>query len=144
MIKQEFNLKLTAVLLRATNEVQRVLKKDIGTHKLNLTEFGVIEFLYHNNEQPIQGICSKLLMANSSMTYVIDGLEKKHFVKRNLSEEDKRITKVGLTEEGKQYFQTVFPVYAKSLSDLYLSLTESEMDLLIGLLGKIESEIKRK
>ncbi|MBE0701392.1 MAG: MarR family transcriptional regulator, partial [Acholeplasmataceae bacterium] len=68
MSRIEENLKLTTVLFRAIHGIERLLRNDIQSYGLNTTEFGVLELLYHQGEQPIQGICQKLLMANSSMT----------------------------------------------------------------------------
>lgn len=144
MTRLDLNLKLTTVLLRATNEIERVIKKDINNYKLNASEFGVLEFLYHKNEQPIQIICSKLLMPNSSMTYVIDGLEKKNFVARKPSKEDKRYTNIALTEEGKSYFSTIFPKHENMLNTLYETLSEDEISQLINLSKKIGIEAKNK
>ena len=71
------SLKLLVVMLRAAQTVEELLKQDMKTYGINPTEFAVLELLYHKGEQPIQRIGKKILLASSSITYVVDQLEKK-------------------------------------------------------------------
>ena len=73
--KDEY-LKLTTVLFRTMQNVESVIRSDIQSYQLNTSEFGTLELLYHRGAQPMQSMASRLLMANSSMTYVIDKLKK--------------------------------------------------------------------
>lgn len=77
MMQINNNLKALTVLLRASQSVQDVVRKDMQQYGLNQTEFAVLELLYHKGEQPIQHIGKKILIASSSITYVVDKLEKK-------------------------------------------------------------------
>lgn len=77
MSQYDKQLKAFTVLNRATIAVQEVAKKDVQESDLNLTEFAVLELLYHKGNQPIQMIGKKVLIASSSITYVIDKLEKR-------------------------------------------------------------------
>lgn len=70
-------LKALVVLMRASQSVQDVLRKDIKVYGLNTTEFAVLELLYHKGDQPIQHIGKKILLSSGSITYVVDKLEKK-------------------------------------------------------------------
>ena len=42
----------------------------------------MLELLFHKGDQPLQQIGGKILLASGSMTYVIDKLEKKEYIKR--------------------------------------------------------------
>ncbi|RKJ59666.1 MarR family transcriptional regulator, partial [Butyricicoccus sp. 1XD8-22] len=80
MEQQNQKLKAFTVLLRASQSVQEASKRDHSKHGLNPTEFAVLELLYHKGDQPIQVIGKKILIASSSITYVVDKLEEKGFV----------------------------------------------------------------
>jgi len=71
------DLKTLTILLRATNFIQEKIKEDVSKYALNLSEFGALEVLYHKGPLPVQAICEKVLIANSSMSYVIENLIKK-------------------------------------------------------------------
>lgn len=130
-------LKLTTVLFRTMQNVESVLRKDIQSYNLNTSEFGTIEHLYHKGRQPIQNVCNRMLMANSSMTYVIDKLERRGFVTRQQDEKDKRNTMIDLTESGKIFFEGVFPSHVSTLNHIYQALEPEEVTQLIHSLKKI-------
>lgn len=130
-------LKLTTVLFRAMQNIEAVIKKDISSYQLNTSEFGVLELLYNRGKQPIQSIANRLLMANSSMTYVIDKLENKNMISRTIDDVDRRITMVDLTETGHQFFSSIFPNHVNTLKEIYQSLSEEELVNLIDSLKKI-------
>src|SRR5690606_40552445 len=88
---EELSLKLFIVLSRAIESVKKQVVKDIKSYQLNLTEFGVMEFLYHKGEQPIQLIGKKVLLASSSITYVVDKLEEKGYLERAACPNDRRV-----------------------------------------------------
>src|SRR5690625_1727137 len=89
---EELSLKLFIVINRALEELRKKATEDVKRHGLNLTEFAVLELLYHKGAQPIQVIGKKVLLASSSITYVIDQLEKKGFLKRQACPKDRRVT----------------------------------------------------
>ncbi|MCT6817480.1 MAG: MarR family transcriptional regulator, partial [Lysinibacillus fusiformis] len=85
------NLKAFTVLFRAYQTIQEATKRDLLQFDLNQTEFSVLEFLYHRGEQPIQVIGKRILIASSSITYVIDKLEQKGYVYRKSCPRDRRV-----------------------------------------------------
>ena len=130
-------LKLTTVLFRTMQNVESVLRKDVQTYNLNPTEFGTLEHLYHKGKQPIQNVCDRMLMANSSMTYVVDKLEHRGFVVRQQDEKDRRNTMIDLTESGKIFFEGIFPSHVQTLNHIYQALEPEEVTQLIHSLKKI-------
>src|SRR5690625_7746045 len=88
---QQLSLKLFVVLSRALESVEKQVIKDIKSHNMNLTEFAVMEFLYNKGEQPIQVIGKKVLLASSSITYVVDKLEQKGYLERIARSEERRV-----------------------------------------------------
>lgn len=137
MSREKNNLKLTTVLFRSMQNVSAVIKQDITSYDLNTSEFGTLELLYNRGAQPIQSVANRMLMANSSMTYVIDKLEQKGFITRTLDDVDKRVTMVDLTEVGKAFFDGIFPHHKDTLSNMYQDLTDEEIETLIEMLKKV-------
>jgi MarR family transcriptional regulator, 2-MHQ and catechol-resistance regulon repressor len=136
-------LKLQTVLFKAFKEIEGRTRNDIRNYGLNSSEFGTLEYVYHKGKQPIQRVGERMLMANSSMTYVIDKLEKRNLVKRIESEGDRRITYVDLTEEGRTFFESIFKVHVQTLKDMYRVLEAEEQRDLIDLLKRIGQAEKK-
>nr|WP_237662073.1 MarR family transcriptional regulator [Vagococcus lutrae] len=123
--------------MRTSRYLEQQVKQDVKQYGLNMTEFAVLEFLYHKGRQPIQQISEKILIASSSTTYVIDQLGKKGLVNRTLCQKDKRVTYAELTEKGTTLMATVFPKHAEKIMELFSVLTESEQETLLEALKKI-------
>ena len=77
-------LNAVSVILRASQSIQDVIRKDAARYELNPTEFAVLELLYHQGDQPIQMIGKKVLFL-SSITYVVDKLEQKKILINRLN-----------------------------------------------------------
>lgn len=131
------SLKLFIVLSRAFRAVNEHANKLIGTYGLNPTEFAVMELLYHKGDQPLQQIGGKILLASGSITYVVDKLENKGYLKRVACPNDRRVTFAQITEEGKQFIESVFPEHESTIHELMSELTVEEKTTAIELLKKL-------
>ena len=131
------NLKAVTVLLRATDALHEAIKKDVAQYGLNPTEFSVLELLYHQGRQPIQLIGKKVLIASSSITYVIDKLETKAYVVRVACPEDRRVTFVELTSVGNDLMASIFPKHETTIDKLFQGMDPSEVKAMIGAIKKI-------
>jgi MarR family 2-MHQ and catechol resistance regulon transcriptional repressor len=134
---QDESLNLFIALSRASQWVNAHADRDIRQHGLNRTEFGVLELLYHKGAQPIQQIGGKVLMSSGNITYVVDKLEKKQFVQRKASTEDRRLIYAEITERGKQFIEDVFPKHAEIIDKVANGLTPEEKKVAAQLLKKL-------
>lgn len=125
-MNQDQSLKLYVVLSRTYHAIVEAEKKEIKKYGISPTEFAVLELLLHKGARPIQYIASKVLLKSGSMTYVITQLEKKGFVKRVVSQEDRRIYYAELTNKGKRLIEKIFPLHASFLHKTMSVLNEQE------------------
>lgn len=137
MNREERSLQALIAILRTSSTLEQILRKDVSCYGLNLTEFSVLELLYHKGRQTTQTIKNKILIASSSTTYVVDQLEKKGHVRREVCQEDKRVTYVEMTDPGKELMATIFPLHAKKIEAHFEKLTEEELLQLKELLKKV-------
>lgn len=135
--KQDPSLKLFVVLSKAYRSVADRVAADIRKNGLNPTEFGVLELLYHSGDQPLQKIGDKILLASGSITYVVDKLEEKQYIKRIQCAEDRRITYASITEAGKELLNDIFPDHWAQIEQITAGLTEVEKLDAINLLKKL-------
>ena len=137
MSRYDNQLKAFTVLHRATAAAQEVTKKDVQQSDLNLTEFAVMELLYHKGDQPIQNIGKKVLIASSSITYVVDKLEKKGYVERVACPSDRRVTFAKLTEKGRNFLELIFPKHEQKIAEIFSCLSEQELEIFTALLKRV-------
>ena len=129
--------KVVIGIMRASNLLIDDLKKTLKNYPVNVTEFAVMEFLYSKGEKSIQEIRDRILLASGSATYVVDNLEKKGYVNRKISQKDKRVTYIKLTEVGKKLMDDIFPIHKINTKKIFDDLTEEELDTLKEILKKI-------
>ncbi|CAM3880673.1 MarR family winged helix-turn-helix transcriptional regulator [Mesobacillus thioparans] len=137
MEKAREELKAVTVIIRAAQAIHDVIRKDAAQHGLNPTEFSVMELLYHRGEQPIQIIGKKVLISSGSITYVIDKLVEKNYVRRRGCPEDRRVTYAVLTDEGKELMDHIFPQHEMEMSRIFADLDADEVNQTICLLKRI-------
>jgi len=136
-------LKAVTVILRASQVIEDAIRKDVANYGLNPTEFSVLELLYHKGEQPIQMIGKKVLISSSSITYVVDKLEQKKYVRRKGCPEDRRVTYAVLTNEGKALMERIFPQHEMKIREIFQDLHTDEIKDTISLIKRIGLRAKR-
>lgn len=142
MAHQEEALKAYIGLLRTASRLEQVAKKDVLCYGLNITEFSVLELLYHKGTHTTQAIKEKILIASSSTTYVVDQLVKKGCVRRESSQEDQRVTYVRITEAGRALMEKIFPSHAQKIAASFSELSSEELQQLKTILRKITYDQK--
>lgn len=136
------NLKLVVALARTYNNLFFQIEKSLQEFDLNISEFGVLEMLYHKGDQPVQKVAEKILVTSGTITYVINKLEKKEFVVRRKCNKDKRVYYVSLTEKGKDYISHIFPKHKDFLDNLFKDLDEESKTKLLENLIQLRKVLK--
>jgi MarR family 2-MHQ and catechol resistance regulon transcriptional repressor len=136
-------LKLFVVLTRCFDSILEPVKKSISQFGLIPSEFGVLEMLYHKGPVPLSDVGEKLLLTSGSITYVVDKLEKRGFVKRIACPEDRRVIYADLTEEGRERIQEIFPQHAEAIRELMSGLSAEEQEIATVLLRKLGFHAKK-
>lgn len=130
-------LQLLVVLSRAYQWVAAHVQRDVRGYGLGVTEFGVLELLYHKGKQPLQQIGTKILMSSGNITYVVDKLVSRGWVRRIPCEEDRRVSYAEITDEGRAFLEEVFPRHRAAMEEVLSGLTQEEREQTIGLLKKL-------
>lgn len=99
----------------------------------------------HDHDGLNQNELAFLTLRNkSSLTRLLVKMEKKKYIIRKKSKEDKRVNNVYLTDLGKQVFKKARPVIKYMLDKIEQNITEEEKDQTIGVLKKIQFNFNSK
>ena len=140
MDRTQISLNTFVGLNRTLDHLMKIVKTDVQRYGLNVTEFAVMELLYNKCDQPIQRIGNRVLIASSSITYVVDKLEEKGCVVRQRNEKDKRVTNASLTDKGRSMMDEIFPDHASTLESTFSVLTDEEITVLQTTLKKLSAQ----
>ncbi len=130
-------LKLWVVLSRAHRAVAALAKLDIERGELSLTEFAVIEVLYHKGDLTAGQVSDRVLLQSGSLTYVIDKLVERGLIARRECETDRRLRYLRLTTSGKALMKRIWPGHAAVIEVATGGLSAAEKRTAIKLLRKM-------
>ena len=133
----DLNLKTLIALSRCTQNVHKTEYKTIKEGGLTVSQFAVLEILYHKGDLKVCEIIDKILSTGGNMTVVIDNLVKLNLVKRCTDPKDKRVNLISITEEGKSLMVYTFPKHLENINEIFSNLTSDEKNNLIMLLKKL-------
>ena len=95
-------------------------------HGLSLTEFGILEVLYHRGRMVLGEIQRRILVSSGGITFLVDRLAEKGLVIRQECPEDRRAKYVSLTREGTRIIREIFPSHAQVLAEAMRGLASAE------------------
>ena|SRR3990172_2004113 len=130
-------------LVRASDSVTARIHRHLSSAGLTISQFGVLEALYHLGPLSQSEIAKKVLKSTGNITMVIDNLEKRGLVKRERNREDRRYYAVRMTAEGKKLIGSIFPHHAARILEEMSILSSAEQDSLGRLCRKIGLQEKR-
>jgi MarR family 2-MHQ and catechol resistance regulon transcriptional repressor len=125
-------------LMRATSQATGRIHGHLQEDNLTISQFGVLEALYHLGPLSQGELGAKILKSNANLTTVVDSLEKKTLVVRERDEQDRRRIMVHLTEAGRKLIARVFPRHAQIVAQKFTFLSEEEKYTLSKLLKKFK------
>ena len=120
-------------LIRVANSARTHASRHLGDSGLTLTQFAVLEALYHLGPMSLSDIAEKVLTTGGNLTMVTGNLEREGLVKRQKSPQDGRVQIVVLTPKGKGLMRQVFPLHAAAITEFMSALSEEEL----GPLGEL-------
>ena len=120
-------------LRRAVGAIDARLLREMASHGLTDTQFGVLEMLYHLGPLCHREIAEKQFTSGANITMVVNNLEKNGLVRRARSEVDRRRSVVELTTEGSGIIRRIFPAHVQALVAAFSALTRAEQDELARL-----------
>ncbi|MGL5414243.1 MAG: MarR family winged helix-turn-helix transcriptional regulator [Clostridium sp.] len=125
------NLKALIALTRAEQKVHQKEYVTIKESGLTVSQFGVLEVLYHKGDLKICDIIEKILGTSGNITVVIKNLEKDGLVEKCVDEEDRRAVFISITEKGRKIIEDMFPKHVENINNIFSVLTDEEKKMLI-------------
>lgn len=124
-------------LTRAVESVNARITQRGVIEGLTLSQFGVLETLYHLGPLPLCDVARKLLKSGGNITLVIDNLEKRGLVERQRSLEDRRVITASLTLSGEALIKKILPLQIAVICEEMSALTQEEQTQLGNLCKKL-------
>jgi DNA-binding MarR family transcriptional regulator len=103
-----------------------------------------IASMLHGDPKPTMGELSKALsLPLSTVSRIVSMMEEQGFAKRLPDAEDGRVVRVDLTDAGRQIHEAMQSHAVRSAQSILDCLTVEEQIILLTLLGKVASNLKK-
>jgi DNA-binding MarR family transcriptional regulator len=103
----------------------------------------IASMLYGDPNPTIGELSKALSLPLSTVSRIVSMLEEQGFAKRLPDAEDGRVVRVGLTDAGRQIYEAMQSHAVRSAQSILDCLTVEEQIILITLLGKVASNLKK-
>jgi len=133
----ELNLKLVIALSRSIQHIRKGEIQQIQDAGLTLSQFSVLEALYHKGDLRICEIIEKTLSTGGNMTVVVNNLIKEGLVSRCKDPVDGRASVIKLTDKGHDIIADLFPRHVDNIRSIMEGLEDDEKSSLLALLKKL-------
>lgn len=120
--------------------------KAAGIDEITLMHGWILRYLYENREQATfqKDIEKTFSIGRSTVTNIIQILEKKGYVKREFVEHDARLKKVILTEKGKESHESIEALISRLDVMLEDGIEEEELALFFKVTDKIKENLRKQ
>ncbi|MGY2765253.1 MarR family transcriptional regulator, 2-MHQ and catechol-resistance regulon repressor [Thermostichus sp. MS-CIW-26] len=130
-------------LLRDLARAYQAFENYAGVHirQMGLTapQFDVLVTLGNTPGMTMNVLAQKTLVTKGTLTGIVDRLEQKGLVRREVPPENRRCFKVVLTEAGEKLFEEIFPAHVAYLKERFQKLDPSEMAQIQAYLKKLQA-----
>jgi DNA-binding MarR family transcriptional regulator len=122
---------------------------DVELSPLGITESKLDLLLlltHHNGREPVtpSSLADRLGIRRASVTALLDWLEKRKWVAREQSEQDRRMIHVSITPEGRELVHQALPVFWSTCASLVSDMTPEEQKAAEHILNKLNERIEKR
>ncbi len=130
----ERETKLNEILVSLMNSVLKVEEqalKESTNVDLSITEIHTLEAIGIGKLKTMTQVAGSLKISVSTLTVAINKLVKKGYVERRRIPEDRRIVKIGLTQQGIDVVKEHQNFHKNMIKDITANMTETEVEMLL-------------
>ena len=130
-------LKLWVVLAKAHRAVLDFAEADVARHGLSMSEFAILEALYHKGPLLLGDLQRRILVSSGGATYLVDRLTAKGLVERIDCATDRRARYAALTDAGAELIAKIFPEHQQAIENATAGLSAREVEQLTSHLRRL-------
>lgn len=129
-------------LVNLFNEIWELEKEAIITEEfkdITNNDMHIIEAIGLSGENTMSSVAKKLKITAGSLTTAVNALVRKAYVKRERSEEDRRVVYIALTEKGEKAFHHHEQFHRQMTNAVIEKLDDEEITALVKMLKDISA-----
>lgn len=140
------NTEVVAHLEKEMRYISAIIKQQgrmiLKNYTITPPQFIALQWLFEHGDMTIGDLSNKMFLAFSTTTDLVDRMEKNNLVKRVRDEQDRRVVRIHLLNEGERIIDEVIKKRCDYLSNVLSNFADPEVKQLSDLLTKLHSEMK--
>jgi MarR family transcriptional regulator, organic hydroperoxide resistance regulator len=140
--KEQLDRIVEAIIFLNT-ESRRLARESCAKFGITATQLNVIKMLDEIGDLSLSRLSSVIGANNSTVTGIVDRMERDGLVKREHSDDDRRVWMIRLTERGKKLARDIDIAPWHALRDAVMQLEEKERERLLSILSKVAAEVAK-
>lgn len=137
------NVSLWVRLLESHNMMLGEIRKRLA-ESATMPRFDLLANLVRQDGQTLAALSRRMLVTAGNLTGLVDRAERDGVVERRADPRDRRLSRVYLTDKGRELIDGLLPVHADHVTELLSGLEVSERRELRRLLGKLRDTLGEK
>lgn len=105
-------------------------------------QFVALQWLFEEGDMTIGELSTRMYLAFSTTTDLIDRMEKNHLVQRVKDKNDRRVVRIHLLEEGERVIEEVIKKRQQSLQEVLKNYSDEEIRELQSILMRLHQEMR--
>lgn len=146
MAKDLSHLDQVAFLEKELRYISGIIKQKgreiLSNYTITPPQFIALQWLFEHGDMTIGDLSTKMYLAFSTTTDLVDRMEKNQLVQRVRNEQDRRVVQIHLLKEGERVIEEVIEKRKDYLRDVLSDFDEQETSQLSMLLKKLHVEMK--
>jgi MarR family transcriptional regulator, organic hydroperoxide resistance regulator len=131
--------------LRYVSAILKQKGREILTqYPITPPQFVALQWLLEEGDMTIGELSNKMYLACSTTTDLVDRMEKNHLVARVKDQNDRRVVRIHLLEEGERIIEEVIRKRQQYLLEVLKNFTEEEIAFLDKSLKKLHQEMMKE
>lgn len=137
----ETELKILIGMHRNINSIDKRTARIALEYGLTYSQFAVLEALYSKGDMTVGMVRKHILSSMGTIPLIINNLVKMNYVRRRSDENDRRISIISLTDDGRRLIKKLAPINTAMIGSYMSVLTNEEKENLLYLMKKLGGKL---
>ena len=140
--KEQLDRIVEAIIFLNT-ESRRLARESCAKFGITATQLNVIKMLDEIGDLSLSRLSAVIGANNSTVTGIVDRMERDGLVKREHSDDDRRVWMIRLTDRGKKMARDIDIAPWDALREAVLRLEEKDREKLLSILSRVAGEVAK-
>lgn len=122
----QLNQCINYLLTNSQHKVFQIMSNSLAPYDVTPVQYGVLYCLWELNKNNPKDIAEELRLENSTISGVLERMEKKQLIVREISDEDRRFIKVALTPKAEALREEVLSAVENVNNEVMKSFSDEE------------------